>query len=369
MRLTNPRLAGFAGLLASAISQPALAQHAHDETREAGGVYYDLDMELQNDLTTRATDGNRRDNLKAEIEAALRYQATQTMSFNLGLKLEQVNDPDAGKDEAFEKHGAFIESLTVNYDSEDFGLYAGKFTPNFGVAWDVAPGIYTKEFAKNDYELSERWGLGGSIGLPAGTLGHLDLSASVFFADRTVLSDSVLSRRGRTTKASGGPSNTGDFSSFAVAIDGHEVPWFETLEYQLAFVHQGKGEGNTADEQGVVASASFTWPLIGAVSFSPLVEYAVFNGRDGTRARDQQNLTGAARFDYEAWNLTLGYGRRHVKEAGLDDATDELMQLTVGYAFDNGVTLDAGYGHFDDSGVVSDMIGFKLSFELAGRLR
>lgn len=369
MRLIKSRLAVMAGLLVSAMSESALAQHAHDDAREAGGIYYALDLELQNDLTTRATDGNRRDNLKAEIEAALRYQATQTMSLNLGLKLEQVNDPDAGKDEAFEKHGAFVESLTVNYDGDEFALYAGKFTPNFGVAWSVAPGIYTKEFAENDYELSGRWGLGGSVGVPGGPFGHLDLSASAFFADRTVLSDSVFNNRGRTTKASGGPSNTGDFSSFAVAIDGYEVPWFDTLEYQLAFVHQGRGEGNTADEQGIVASASFTWPLIDGISLSPLVEYAVFNGRGGTRDRDQQNLTGAARFDYEAWNLTLGYGRRNVQQTGLADATDELMQLTVGYAFDNGVRLDAGYGHFDDSGVVSDMIGFKFSFELAGRLR
>lgn len=296
--MRSTRLAAMAGLLAGAVSGPALAQHAHDEPREVGGLYYDLDLELQNDLTTRATDGNRRNNLKAEIEAALRYQATESMSFNLGLKLEQVNDPAAGEDEAFERHGAFVESLTVNYDSQGVGLYAGKFTPNFGVAWDVAPGIYTKEFAESDYELSERWGVGGSIGVPGGPFGHLDLSASAFFTDRTALSNSLFSRRGRTTKAAGGPSNTGDFSSFALALDGHEVPWFDTLEYQVAFVHQGKSQGNTADEQGVVASASFTWPLIGGVSLSPLLEYAVFNGREGVRDRDQQNLTGAARFDY-----------------------------------------------------------------------
>ena len=35
----------------------------------------------------------------------------------------------------------------------------------------------------------------------------------------------------------------------------------------------------------------------------------------------------------------------------------------------HGLRLDAGYGHFDDDGVVSDIIGFKLSYELAGRLR
>lgn len=58
-----------------------------------------------------------------------------------------------------------------------------------------------------------------------------------------------------------------------------------------------------------------------------------------------------------------------MKETGLDGATDELMQATLGYAFDNGLRLDAGYGDFDDDGVVSDMIGFKLSYELARRLR
>lgn len=363
------KLTALAGLLASAFGEPALAQHAHDDAREAGGIYYDLDLELQNDLTAHATDGNERNNLKSEIEAGLRYQATSALSLNLGLKLEQIADPDAGRDEAFEKHGAFVERLTVNYDSDAFSLYAGKFTPNFGVAWDIAPGIYTKEFAESDYELSERWGFGGSVGLPGGAFGHLDLSASAFFADRTVLSDSLFSRRGRTTKAAGGPSNTGDFSSFAVAIDGHEVPWFESLEYQLAFVQQGKGEGDSSDERGVVASVSFTLPLIGETTITPLVEYAAFDGRAGVRDRDQRNWTAAARFDYDAWNLTLGYGRRQVRESGLDDATDELHQLTVGYKFANGLGLDAGYGRFDEDSVVSDIIGFKLSYELAGQLR
>lgn len=368
-RFSRLHIAGpLAGSLMLAVCEVPASAHEAEERAEPGAISYDLSVEAQNDYATHASDGNARNNLKSEINLGLGYQATETLSLNLGLKLEQVNDPDAGEDEYFEKHGAFVESLTVNYDKDGLSLYAGKFTPNFGHAWDASPGIYTKEFAK-DYELAERWGLGGGIGLPGGPLGEVTLSASAFFADRTVLSDSLFSRRGRTTKASGGPSNTGDLSSFAVALDGAEVPWFETLEYQIAFVHQGKGQGDSDDEQGVVAHAAFTMPFIGEIALSPMVEYALFEGQGGLQGRDRQNLTAAARFDYEAWNLTLGYGRRHVRETGFDDATDELMQLTVGYAFDNGITLDAGYGRFDDSSVVSDIIGFKLSFDLAGRLR
>jgi hypothetical protein len=358
----------LAGSLMLAVCEvPALA-HETEERPESGAISYDLGVEVQNDYAAHASDGNARNNLTSEINLGLGYQATESLSFNLGLKMEQVGDPDAGHDEYFEKHGAFVESLTVNYEADDVSLYAGKFTPNFGHAWDTSPGIYTKEFAK-DYELSERWGLGGGLGLPGGPLGEITLSASAFFADRTVLSDSLFSRRGRTTKASGGPSNTDDLSSFAVALDGAEVPGFETLEYQIAFVHQGKGQGDSDDEQGVVAHAAFTIPFIGDVTLSPMVEYALFDGQSGMRGRDRQNLTAAARFDYVAWNLTFGYGRRHISETGLDDATDELMQLTVGYAFANGVTLDAGYGRFDEDSVVSDIIGLKLSFDLAGRLR
>ncbi|MDB5551902.1 MAG: hypothetical protein JWL86_1886 [Rhizobium sp.] len=341
----------------------ASAHGGGDEAPQPGQLSLDLDVELQNDYTTHTSDNNERNNLKTQIELGLGYQLTNELSLNLGLKLEQIGDPDAGKNEYFEKHGAYVETLTVNYAKDDLSLYAGKFTPNFGLAWGISPGIYTKEFAEKDYELSERLGFGGGFDVDGGAAGRLNLSTSTFFKDRTVLSNSVITSRGRTTEASGGPSNTGDFASFAVGIDGYEVPWFETLEYHVAFVHQGKGEGDTDDEQGIVAAAHFTVPLTAQIDFTPFTEYAAFMGRSGVRDRDQQNLTLAARFDYRAWNLTFGHSTRRVQETGLDDTTDYLHQVSIGYAFANGLNLDVGYGKFDDASVLSDVVGFKLSYE------
>lgn len=356
-------------VLALAFAWPAVAQeHHHDEEREPGGLYYDADMELQSDWRASSSDGNRRNNVKSEIEAGLIYQATPELSLNLGLKFEQVKDPAAGKDAVLEGHGLFVEKATVEYSSEAFTAFAGKFTPNFGLAWDIAPGLYTKEFAENDYELAERWGFGGAVGVPGGALGHLDISASAFFVDRTLLSNSLFSQRGRTTKDDGGPANTSGLSSFTVAIDGHEVPSLDTLEYQLAYVQQAKGRGDSSVERGLSSSLYFTAPLGEEWELTPFLEYAYFNGRDGEKGRDQHNLTAAARFDHGQWNFVGGYGRRYLSDNGTD-SVDELYQLTGGYRFANGLALNMGYGRFDEEGVVADIIGFKLSYELAGRLR
>lgn len=157
-----------------------------------------MPMELQNDWTTRTSPGGGdRFNLSTKIEPVMTYQATEAVSFFMGVSLEQVRTPDRGQDEAFEKHGLYVKTLTANYENGPVAVYGGKFTPNFGRAWETGPGIYGNRFAK-DYEFAERWGAGGSVSFEETPLGDLGVSASFFMVDRTALSDSLITRRGQT---------------------------------------------------------------------------------------------------------------------------------------------------------------------------
>ncbi len=89
----------------------------------------------------------------------------------------------------FEDIGVFVETLGLAYQFGAVTLFGGKFNPTFGIAWDVAPGIYGADLA-DDYELTERIGGGGAVTLGGGDFGRHTLTGQVFFLDTSVLSQS-----------------------------------------------------------------------------------------------------------------------------------------------------------------------------------
>lgn len=352
-------------LLLMAYSSPLVcAARADDGKLEPGTIAIVVPAELQNDWTVRSDAGADGLNLHTKIEPELTFQATERLSFLLGLTLEQLTPPDRGEDDAFEHEALYIKTLTVNYQTEPFAVFAGKFTPNFGRAWDIAPGIYGDEFAK-DYEFAERWGGGGSLAFDETPLGDLTLSASVFFVDRTALSDSWITRRGRTTAADGGPGNTGDLPSFAIALDGGSLPLYESLDYHIAYTRQAKGDGDTGTLQGFVAGAQATIPLTGELGMTPLVEWARFDNFAGVRGADRTVWTAALQFDYGPWQLVTAYAKRFIADA----VDDRSFELTGGYNFASGVLAELGWWHVKDAGESADIIGARLSYELGTQLR
>ena len=182
----------------------------------------ELAIELENDWTFDSDDDAAELNdLYPTLTLGTAIEFTPELSVNLEATLEPVED--ATDDRAFEDLGAYVNILTVNYDTDMFGVYAGKFTPNFGIAWDAAPGIFGADL-NEDLELAEMLGLGGYVNFNAA--GTHTISTSVFFQDTTFLSDSLGKSRGPRDEDDGGPANTESLSSFAVALDGG----FEAVE-------------------------------------------------------------------------------------------------------------------------------------------
>ena len=171
----------------------------------------ELSIEIEDDWTYRSDDPDAEFNdLYPTVILGTNVAFTETISLNFEATMEPVEDPTG--DRAFQDLGGYLNIATINYDGEVISAYAGKFTPNFGIAWDIAPGIFGTNL-NEDYELAEMIGVGGGFHFEAA--GEHTLTASTFFQDTTFLSNSVGNKRGPVRLSDGGPGNTEDFSSFA----------------------------------------------------------------------------------------------------------------------------------------------------------
>lgn len=343
--------------LAAMCANPSAAQDS-DSSR----LSFVLPIEVENDWTFDSDDRDAELNdlfVKAEPEA--QFYFLPNLSLLVHGVLEPVQDPGPRDDRAFEDEGFFIEDLHLTYETGPFALRAGKFTPDFGRAPDEAPGVFGSDFAKSGYQFTERIGLAGELSIRGGAAGNLTLSASTFFLDTTVLSRSAITSRGRTTLSSGGVSNTEDFSSYALAFSGAEIPAAPGLSYYAAFIHQAKGRGDTAAESGFALAAAHSFAL-GEVVLTPFVELAWFDDATGVAGQDLRFVTTSLQFNWRQWNLALSRTGRTTSPSGGPDIDDVLQQLSFGYEFDSGFAVDLGWKHTEEGAIDTNVAGLLLSY-------
>ncbi len=237
----------FAGLAAITILVPTIASAQEDHRLEVtvpieiqfDGVYdsADRDAELADTYTT--------------IEPAISLRLGHGLSLEAGLTYEPINDPT--NDRFFSDQGLYVKDLYLSYARGPATLTAGKYAPPFGVAWDLTPGIYGSDFAE-DYELTERIGLGASFDFtgPGGTA--QTFSVNTFYQDHSGLSRSWFQRRAQTREGDGGASNTGDLSSFSTILTGEAPGPLAGVNYQISYDHLAAGQGNPEDENAVAVA-------------------------------------------------------------------------------------------------------------------
>lgn len=348
--------------MAAAMLAPAAAA---DEKPAYPAVSGAVAIEVHNDWATDSEDPTAEFNtLFTKIEPALSVAVTKELSVNLQLTFEPVQAPAiGGEDQFFDNQGLYVEVFTLDYDSERFSLYGGKFAPNFGIAHGAAPGIYGTDIAE-EYEKAERIGFGGSVTLPTGGLkiGAHTVSASTFFLDTSGLAESAFTRRKKTREGDGGASNTGDLSSYAVALDGGDFPAAPGLRYHLGYIHERQGTGNTADQHSFAVAAEYAIPVTRDVTITPLIEFVRETGSEATANQDRTYLTGALSIAYGNWNLALAATDRHTDAPDGTEETNTRFQVSAGYAFDTGVGLDVGWMRDRTAGVRTDTLGALLTY-------
>lgn len=330
--------------------------HAQQTPTISGEVVIELQNQFNADSDDPNVDGNN--NLFLRTEVAPTVQLTDNLYIDGVLVLEPLLDFDANDNTYFEDHGVFVEEIKLNYDYKNWSLFAGKFNPGFGIAWDFGRGIFGEDFAE-DYEITERIGGGISYTYETPAIGSHTLTGNSFFADTTFLSESVGTSRGTNTQSDGGISNTESFESFVVSLDGEDLAGIENLYYKIGYRDQQAGDADVGglDEEGYSLTLGHVFPVNDRVEADILLEYADINNFDGG-ADDNTYYTASliTTFDNN-WNVTVGYTERDIDVNNGNDIDDHLLQISGGYDFGQGTTAEIGWRNTEESGTDTDIIG------------
>ncbi len=342
----------------------ASAPHAAIAADASPSISGEISFELQNDWNYASDDReNLNNNLSPTVEPSVTFQLSPRWSVFAHAVMEPVGDATKFENRAFEDIGLYMEDLYVEFSGDQVGAKAGKLNPGFGVAWDRAAGLYGTDLAE-DYETSERIGIVGDWRLANGEYGSHTLSAATFFADTTFLSQSALRGRGDNRKEDGGLSNTESFESFVFALNGEKMPSLGNLGYHLSFRHQAEGEGNTADEQSIAAAGFSKFDLGGDVTFEPLFEAVHQTDQGGTAGTDRLYLTLSGQIGWKGWNVAASWTDRETDTAAATATTDAHFQLSAGYAFDFGLSIDVGWKTSEDGGIETRTLGAVAAYAI-----
>ncbi len=326
-------------------------------------VEVSIPIEVQNDWTYDSDDaGNRHNQLFTKIEPEATVHLIPGLTLVGHAVLEPVRNPDAGEDRFFEDEGIFVEDLYLDYAFARHGLRGGKFTPAFGIGWDITPGIYGTDFAEAGYEFAERIGIAGRAGFEIESAGAYTLTAHAFFLDTTFLSQSLGRGRGTTDRGDGGVSNTEDLSSYALTLDGEKIAGIDGLGARLSYIRQAKGVDNETDETGVSAALWHDLKLGEELTLSPIVEYVHFDDAEGVDGQDRDFLTIAGRLGWRSWNLVLAYTGRDTETSGAAEIDDYQFQVSAGYSFEFGVDVDVGWQIVEESDIETQRLGVLVAY-------
>ena len=328
--------------------------------------------EIQDDWAVAADRSDQRTNdMTLSIEPTITVQMAPRITLVAEPVLESLSESDASKERNFGDLGLSVETLFLTYSAARYGAYGGKFNASFGKAWDLAAGLYGTDFAE-DYEITERLGIGGYLSFGSRDRPPHRLSASTFLADTTLLSESAFNNRGRAQRQRGGPSNTRFLSSFVAAIDG-PLPWMNTgpgpldLGYHTGVAYQRGGDGDPEDEISAAFASYGSLSITANTTLDAVVELVVQSGALA-QTQDRAYLTTSAALTRGPWTLSAAYSRRsikpHSKAVSGPASNDDLAQLSFGFMAKHGVTIEAGYRYSQESKTDKHVLGVLLSYDL-----
>lgn len=303
-----------------------------------GSVYFEPSLYLGDALT---------------LSAVINYEQTQS-------------DGNGSGGDFLDNNGLSAEELYLAYERNGLGITLGKFNPRFGAAVDFSVGVHSDEFV-DGYELLGKIGVGVGYALALENIGTHEISAATFFTDTSALGSAAGTNNDRVRKSSGGASNTGNFNSFTLAVDGTDIGGIENLSYHLGYRHLEAGDADSGtDEYGFVAAVQYSVPVYTDITTDIVLEYANIhnfsdpNGADATGQDIIVYTIGTETILYDDWAVSALYSRRDVT-AGGDTNADHLAEVTLGYYFDNGFEIKAGWLHEDVADIATHNAVVKIA--------
>jgi hypothetical protein len=361
-------------VFACALGMSQTAANAQEGTKEPW-LKVVVPIEIQNDGNFKSDDrGNQLNDLYTTTEPEITVGILPGLTFYAHAVLEPMRDPRPGEDRFFRSHGFYLQDIILSYQRTLFSdgpnnfnvrVFGGKLGPNFGTAWDKAPGVYGADFAE-DYEFVERLGFGLAVIIDSEAVGMHTLSASTFVLDRTPLAGSVITKRTRPVLADGGPSNTRGLKSFHVTLEGEKIPGLEGLTYHVSFIHQGVRGG--PNERGLALALGYEGELSG-YKVKPIVEFVHIFDVDGVNGQGRNYLTTGFSIERNGWEFALSHTFRHTHTPMDGTVRDNLVATSLGYTFDNGLGIALGYSYRNEDSIATHTVGVLLTYEFCWAYR
>ena len=288
------------------------------------------------------------------------------------MTLEPGDDLTPGQNTVLAHHELFAEELFGRWNNQLVNVRFGKFAQNFARAWYLTPGLYGQDFV-GDYAIAETLGVDAQFDLGLPTFGLHQISVSVFKADNSFLSGSLLHDRGQLNYADGGPGNTRGLNSFVMSYDATDVPvWSNVaLDYQLSAASLGAGAGADGNERRFAAGFDLNIPLNGGTVEQTLqgrfeelrlfAEGVHFDRADGLDGHWRDYLTGSAEFQHGQWVYDLTDTERWTGQPGQHGDYDSMQSLTVGYALPSDTVVAVGLARERVGGETGLYVGVSLS--------
>ena len=280
---------------------------------------------------------------------------------------EKKAHPGDKDDKFFEDHPVFIAALTVNYDTENFSAYAGKFNPVVGVDYHSFPGMYISTLVEH-YAIRERIGAGFKVRHDLEDFGRHSLEISSFMADTTFLSDSTVHRRGNTSKEDGGPSNTQRFNSYAISLEGSDFYSLtnnivEGLSYRIGHAVQAAAETSPRDEIRYSVSVGYKHIFTRDLTARLMTEHMAINNLNGETSHDRSYNNLAIRFHYKNWFAGTAYTLidNEADEEG-ENHDGHVFEGSAGYNFPFGLSVEVGYKRSDEENEEKELLGTLLKY-------
>jgi hypothetical protein len=377
----------FRNLFASSVFVLQMTAVGGAQDCTAPCLAYSVSGELQDEwLFSAKPAANEANDISPTLGATLDFRPVDDFSMIATETTEAVRDPEPGNDRAFQDIGTYLEEFygEARFDSVTFRF--GKFSPIFGLATNEAPGFNATEFS-GDYDNEERWVGEAALSFEAHEMSH-QLSASIFTTDRTALSESLFTNRGRLRLSDGGAGNTSGLSSAVLALSGclgaetDECYADGTLGYRLGLRYQKAGTAtedqiaediSPKDELTFLAAATTRFEIADETVLRALAEVAYVDHLEGG-PDDALIWTGTLELEMEPMAYSIGYSARQTFILGAPDETDHLVDVAAFYTFNEDLALlgeswklGAGYTYLSAAGrEAAHVATLRLSFELEG---
>ena len=100
------------------------------------------------------------------------------------------------------------------------------------------------------------------------------------------------------------------------------------------------------------------------MAFDPIVELVRQSDQGGVDNRDRTYLTLGGQLGWNGWNFATSVTERETDNPAAADDTDTHFQVSAGYAFEFGLSIDAGWKISEDAGSETRTLGIVAAYTI-----